>query len=118
MTISLTGGRVDCELLEHAGPSFQSTHESLCRDAPEINGFPVPGRTTPLCGSLEGQPGQDRRPPHWGGDRKTWHPLLSGGAVTGPKVGLGQATSLWAHCGWADAGTPAGSLSGRKSTTK
>lgn len=35
-------------------PSFQSTHESVSRDEPKINGFPVLGRTTPSRGFLEG----------------------------------------------------------------
>lgn len=39
-------------------PTFQSTHESVSRDAPKINGFPVPGGTTPSCGFLEGSVGR------------------------------------------------------------
>lgn len=39
-------------------PSFQSTHESVSRDAPKINGFPVPGGTTPSRGFLEGSVGR------------------------------------------------------------
>lgn len=43
-------------------PTFQSTHESVSRDEPKINGFPVPGGTTPSRGFLEGSVG-------WRGDR-------------------------------------------------
>lgn len=43
-------------------PTFQSTHESVSRDEPKINGFPVPGGTTPSRGFLEGSVG-------WLGDR-------------------------------------------------
>lgn len=39
-------------------PTFQSTHESVSRDAPKINGFPVPGGTTPSRGFLEGSVGR------------------------------------------------------------
>lgn len=39
-------------------PTFQSTHESVSRDAPKINGFPVPGGTTPSRGFLEGGVGR------------------------------------------------------------
>ena len=46
-------------------PTFQSTHESVSRDAPKINGFPVPGGTTPsrgFWGGGGGGPGARR----WG----------------------------------------------------
>lgn len=43
-------------------PTFQSTHESVSRDEPKINGFPVPDGTTPSRGFLEGGVG-------WSGDR-------------------------------------------------
>lgn len=39
-------------------PTFQSTHESVSKDAPKINGFPVPGGTTPSRGFLEGRVGR------------------------------------------------------------
>lgn len=44
-------------------PTFQSTDESVSRDAPKINGFPVPGGTTPSRGFLEGSVGRLRDRP-------------------------------------------------------
>lgn len=59
------GGRAGQGLIAHRSmqPTFQSTDESVSRDAPKINGFPVPGGTTPSRGFLEGSVGRLRDRP-------------------------------------------------------
>lgn len=59
--------------------SVQPTFQSVSRDAPKINGFPVAGGTTPISWFLGGQHGQTALWGFWG----LWMDLNKGGSNRG-----------------------------------
>lgn len=70
-----------------AESTFQSTHESVSRDEPKINGFPVPDGTTPSRGFLEGGVG-------------CWGDRPSGVSGAGDESGWKEAAEVEKGSGW------------------